>query len=205
MQGQVATLQQQLAFFQRKIDDIVSSNWLIPKGSIQGLSGYVCEKCHMFSLKPIFNIGYDMTMETRHVCNEFSYKMSYLNFPVPNNRQNVDQWAGQILLDYLKNLMPMGISIFAKDLTRGFDNFSSVCNSESVDQIFGIRDRYYSYSFEYNHKRDWLDRAVNNLEKKISISNEEAIEFLSLVKSSYAIFKIQFGSAIKQIYVGFTS
>lgn len=159
----------------------------------------------MFSLKPIFNIGYDMTMETRHVCNEFSYKMSYLNFPVPNNRQNVDQWAAQILFNYLKNLMPIGMFIFAKDLTKGFDNFSSAFNSKRVDQILGIPDRYYSYSFEYNQKREWLDRAVNNLENKISISNDEAIEFLKLVKSTYAIFKIQFGSTIKQIYVGFTS
>jgi hypothetical protein len=204
LQDQVATLQQQLVFFQRQLDDIVSNNWLIPKDSIHGFSGYVCEKCHIFSLKPIFNIGYDMTMESRHICHELSYKMSYLNFPVPTDGQNVDQWAAQILFNYLKRIMPMGMFIFAKDLTEGFDNFNRLFNSERVDQIWGIPDRYYSYYFEYNHKRDWLDRAVSNLEKKTVISNNEAIEFLKLVKSTYAIFKIQFGSTIKQIYVGIT-
>ena len=70
LQSQVGALQQQLAHHQSQLNDIYSSYWLIPRDSIQGLSGYICTICQTFSLKPIFNIGYDMTMHSRHICNE---------------------------------------------------------------------------------------------------------------------------------------
>jgi len=72
LQSQVGALQQQLAHHQSQLNDIYSSYWLIPRDSIQGLSGYICTICQTFSLKPIFNIGYDMTMHSRHICNESS-------------------------------------------------------------------------------------------------------------------------------------
>jgi hypothetical protein len=70
--------------------------------------------------------------------------------------------------------------------------------------VFDIPHRYYSYSIESNHDINWIDRVINNLEKKISIKDNEARDFLKRVKSTYSIFEIPVGDIVKQVYIGFT-
>jgi hypothetical protein len=205
LQWQVGSLQQQLANAQSQLNGVISANWLIPRESIQGLSGYICKLCQSFSLKPIFNIGYDMTMQSRHCCNEPASKRNYINFSLPSDNQNTDVWAAQILFDHINYRTPLSKFLVSKDLTRGFSNFSSIMSLDKVREIvFDIPHRYYSYSIESNHDINWIDRVINNLEKKISIKDNEARDFLKRVKSTYSIFEIPVGDIVKQVYIGFT-
>jgi len=204
LQWQVGALQQQLAYSQRQLNDVFSSYWLIPGDSIQGLSGYICKTCQTFSLKPIFNLGYDMTMQSRHRCNEPEARRNYINFKLPPNEQNTDDWAAQILFDHINYKMPFGKALYSKDLTKGFSDFSNILSHDEINVIFGIPDRYYSYSLENAYDIDWIDRAINSIEKKIPIKDTEARDFLKRIKSTYAIFEIPVGNIVKQVYIGFT-
>ena len=62
LESQVGYLQQELSYFKNHMNELISSNWFMPLESVQGFSGFICNKCQTFSLKPIFNIGCDMTM-----------------------------------------------------------------------------------------------------------------------------------------------
>jgi hypothetical protein len=63
LEWQANSLRQQLASYEKRFSDLLSNNWIFPKGAIHGISGYICKKCQTFSLKPILDLGYDMTME----------------------------------------------------------------------------------------------------------------------------------------------
>ena len=205
LQRQVASLQQQLAATQSQLNGVMSYNWLIPRESINGFSGYICKLCQSFSLKPVFNLGYDMTMQIRHRCNEPASKRNYLIFSFPSNEQNTDDWAAQILFDHVNYRMPFSKFLISKDLTRGFSNYGKIMSPDMVRELaFGIPDRFSSHTIENNHNINWIDRAINNFEKKFSITNNEARDFLKRVKSTYAIFEIPVGNVVKLVYIGFT-
>ena len=199
LQSQVGYLQQELSYFKNHMNELISRNWFMPLKSVQGFSGFICNKCQTFSLKPIFDIGYDMTMEFRHRCNEVPTKRNYYNFPFPSDVQDTENWAARILFDHLSRIVPIGKCIVVKDLTRAFSNLSIKFNPDEVRLLFGIPERYHLFSLENDQPRNWMERAISNAEKKILLSDAEALEFLKLFKSTYAIFQIPVQDTFKHM------
>jgi hypothetical protein len=83
LEQQVSSLNQQLASCEKRFCDWFSNNLVLPKGAIQGISGHVYKICRTFSLKLVFDPGYDMTTQSKHRCADSPYKRSYLVFPIP--------------------------------------------------------------------------------------------------------------------------
>src|SRR6185503_18622184 len=124
LQWQVNVLQQQIGYCRKYISDLLSHNLLFPKRSVQGVSGHFCEKCRTLGLKPIFNLGFDETMESRHICNEAEDQRNYQNFQIPNNVQNIDNWSVRVFLEYMNSNTRLGPHIISKDITKVFDDFN---------------------------------------------------------------------------------
>ena len=199
LQWQVSSLQQQLTSSNRSLNDLLSRNWLLPKRSIQGLSGYLCDKCNSFSVKPIFNIGFDMTMQSRHRCNEPDYKRNYLVQQIPNNIQNADAWGGQFLIYCVNNYTFIGRNLIATDITKSFRNFELELNTEIAYQIMGVPERYNLHSLESNVNVIWIDKAIKNIGKKTPMYDSEIMDFVTRIKSTYGIFEIPMGGTVRLI------
>jgi hypothetical protein len=83
LQWQVSSLQQQIISFQNYFSGLMSHNFLVSKKSIRGMSGYICQKCNTLGLKSIFDLGYDMTMKSRHQCYESPDERDYQSISIP--------------------------------------------------------------------------------------------------------------------------
>jgi hypothetical protein len=152
-------------------------------------------------LKPIFNLGYDETMESRHICNEAEDQRNYQNFQIPNNVQNVDNWSVRVFLEYMNSNTRLGPHIISKDITKVFDDFNQALTPEITQQIIGIPDRYYSYTLKMGDMIVWLNRSIENLDKEIFLTQVELTDFLTRVKSTYAIFEIPTEKKLRHILV----
>jgi len=205
LEWQVSSMNQQLAFCQQRFSDLLSNNWIFSKGAIQGISGYVCKICRTFSLKPVIDPGYDMTMEKKHRCADSPNKRSYIVLPIPSNIPDSDHWAAQTLLNQVNFFFPIGKYLIAKDITQAFINFSSKLNPEIAREILGIPDEYYLYTLENNCKINWINRAIDNLGEKIIMTDYEALDFFRKVKSTYAIFELPIGETMRQFFMFFTN
>jgi hypothetical protein len=202
---QVSSLNQQLASCEKRFSDLLSNNLVLPKGAIQGISGHVCKICRTFSLKPVFDPGYDMSMQSKHRCADSPYKRSYLVFPIPSDIPDVDEWAAQTLLNQFNFFFPIVKYLVAKDITQGLINFSKKFNPEIARQILGIPDKNYCYSIENYSKASWINRAIDNLDKITAVTDDVALDFFRKVKSTYAIFDVPIDGTRKQFFMTFTN
>jgi len=189
--------------YEKQIADLYAQNWIVSKSEIQAVSGYVCNKCNTFSLRPIIDIGHDMTMQAKHRC-VHGDKSTYIVFSIPPNIENIDEWTSQVLLYHLNFYIPIGKYLAADDMSRPFNAFNEGLNSDIAYGLMGIPDRYPLYSFEKDYKIDWVDRAITNLGRKIVVEEHEMLDFFRRVKSTYAIFEIPVGSNFKRILMRFT-
>jgi hypothetical protein len=205
LESQVNSLRQRMASYDKRISDLYSYNLVFPKGAAEGISGYICKKCQTFSFKAIFDPGYDMTMESKHRCNESDYKRSYMVIPIPSGIPDVDNWAAQRLLEQLNLYIPIAKYLVATDMTKCLSHFSTISNAEIAQGIVGVPDRYPFYSFKNNSKTNWIDRAIDNLNKKIVMADFEILDFFRKVKSTYAIFEIPIGETVRQFFMLFTN
>ena len=205
LQSQVASLQQQLSSYDKQMNDIFYDNWLLPKSSIQGISGCLCKICKSFSLKPIFDLGCDMTMEGKHQCNNEQGGNNYLIFKPHSGVLNIDQWAGVILLDYVNFYSHIGKYLFTKDITLASNNLQKKLGSEFDDKFLGIPERYSLYRTGKNDFTSWIDRATRNDGTTIILSDDEKKDFLMKVKSTYGIIDIKTEGLSRRIYVALIS
>jgi uncharacterized C2H2 Zn-finger protein len=205
LEWQVNSLRQQLASYEKRYSDLLSYNWLIPRGDIHGISGYICKKCRTFSLKPIINPGYDMTMERKHRCAESPDKRSYIVLPIPSNIPDVDYWAAQTLLNHINFIFPVGKYLIAIDVTEDFNLLGYKSIPVIVRQYLGIPGRFHFHSFENNFKVSWIEQAIDNLDKVIAMTDDEALDFFKKVKSTYAIFEVPVGETVRQFFMTFTN
>jgi hypothetical protein len=205
LEWQVSSLNQQLASCQQQLSDLLSNNWIFSKGAIQGISGYVCKICRTFSLKPVIDPGYDMTMEKKHRCLDSPNKRSYIVLPIPSDIPDVDHWTAQTLLNQVNFYFPIGKYFIAKDITEAFIYFSDRFNPEIAREALGIPDEYYCHTLENNSKINWINRAIYNLGKKIILTDDEALDFFRRVKSTYAIFDVPIDGTRRQFFMTFTN
>jgi hypothetical protein len=205
LEWQVSSLNLQLASCQQRFSDLLSNNWIFSKGAIQGISGHVCKICRTFSLKPVIDPGYDMTMEKKHRCADSPNNRSYMVLHIPSDIPDVDHWAAQTLLNQVNFFFPIGKYLIAKDITQDFIYFSNKFNPEIARALLGIPDEYYSYTLENICKINWINRAIDNLGKKIIMTDDEAMDFFRKVKSTYAIFELPIGETVRQFFMFFTN
>jgi hypothetical protein len=205
IESQVNSLRERMASYDKRISDLYSYNLVFPKGAAQGISGYICKKCQTFSFKAIFDPGYDMTMESRHRCNESDYKRSYTVIPIPSGVPDVDDWIAQCLLDQINFYIPIGKYLVATDMTKCLNDFSTISNAEIAQGIVGVPDRFPFYSFKNSSKTDWIDRAIDNLNKKIVMTDFELLDFFRKVKATYGIFEIPIGENVRQFFMFLTN
>jgi hypothetical protein len=205
LESQLNSLRQKVASYEKRISDLLNHNLLFSKGAAQGISGYACKRCQTFSFKAIFDPGYDMTMESKHRCTESHYKRSYNVIPIPPDIPDVDDWAAKYLLDQVNFYIPIGKYLIATDMTKCLNDFSNISNAETAREIVGVPHRYPLYSFENNSRTSWIDRAIDNLNKKIAMADVELLDFFRRVKSTYAIFEIPIGGTVRQFFMFFTN
>jgi hypothetical protein len=205
LESQLNSLRQQVASYEKRISDLLNHNLLFSKGAAQGISGYVCKRCQTFSFKVIFDPGCDMTMESKHRCTESDYKRSYNVIPIPSNIPDVDDWAAKNLLEQVNFYIPIGKYLIAIDMTKCLNDFSNISNTEIARGIVGVPHRYPLYSFENKRKTSWIDRAIDNLNKKIVMADVELLDFFRRVKSTYAIFEIPIGGTVRQYFMFLTN
>ncbi len=200
LRWQVNSLQQQIASFQNYLSGLMSHNLLISKRSVQGLSGYICEKCNTFGLKAIFDLGCDMTMKSRHRCNESSDKRDYQIIPIPPNVQSIDLWAAQVMANHLKSNTYIWNQLISKEVSQGFTNFNKILPPDVTDELLGIPERYYLYSVQ-NVRVNWLDKVINNVGQETFLTEDDLIDFFIRAKSTYAIFEFTSREQVRRLLV----
>ena len=205
LRWQVNSLQQQLASFQNYFSSLMSHNMLVSKRSVQGLSGYLCEKCKTFGLKAIFDIGYDMTMRSRHQCNESPDKRDYHVIQIPLSTENRDLWVARVMADHLKSNTWIGNHLVSKEVTQGFTNYNKAFPPEITDKLLGIPDRYYLYSVEKQNRIDWFENVISNLGQKTFLTENQLIDFFIRARSTYAIFEFPSKEKMRRILVALTT
>jgi hypothetical protein len=122
--------------------------------------------CQTLRFKAIFDLGYDMMMESKHQCTESDYKRSYMVIPIPPDIPDVDDWAAKYLLDQVNFYIQIGKYLIAIDMTKCLSDFSNSSNAEIARGIVGVPHRYPLYSFENNSRTSWINRAIDNLGEK---------------------------------------
>jgi hypothetical protein len=125
-------------------------------------------------------------------------------FKIPHETQNINDWAGPILLDCVNNHTGIGKNLLAKDMTRGLKQFAHALDPAIAFEMFGIPDRYPIYAIEKDNKIRWLQESISNLDKRIGLSYSEILDFLSRVKSTYAIMQIRTVIGIQHISMTIT-
>ena len=198
-------LQQQVSFYKKQFDNLISNNWILSKDEIHGISSYYCKSCSTFSLRLIVDPEYDMTMQAKHRCGDEKVIGSNIVFKIQHDITNIDERTTEILLNLLNSCMPGSKYLIAHDISDIFDGLDRKFNYESVKTLLGIPDRVYLYSLESDYKVVWIDRVLMNMPSKIVLEDSEIRDFLRRVKSTYAIFEIPVESTLKHVYMKFTS
>jgi len=198
-------LQEQVSFYEKQFDNLISNNWILSKDEIQGVSSYHCKSCSTFSSRLIVDPGYDMTMQAKHRCREEKVKGSNIVFNIQPDITNIDEWMTEILLNLLNSCMPGRKYLIAHDISNIFDVLTGKLNHQGANYLLGIPDRFYLYSLEDDYKVIWIDRALMNMAEKIAVEDSEIRDFLRRVKSTYAIFEIPTESTLKHVYMKLTT
>jgi hypothetical protein len=201
LEWQVNSLKQQLAFSENRLNELLSNNWIIPNYEIQGLSGYVCRRCNSISITKIQNIGYDMTMQAKHTCDEEKVKSIKMVSIRPSDVWHFNDYAAGFMLESLNSFMPGQKYLVAKDYSTVFKNYEKLHEPEDVKLLLGIPRRFYLYSLDKDERIDWIDRAVGNLGIRTNVEDFEIRDFLRRVKSTYAIFEIPADKILRRILI----
>jgi len=194
-----------ISMYEREIATIRSQNWIIPNSEIHGLTGYICRRCNQIAFDSVRNIGYDMTMQARHMCDEEKRKSIKMVSIRPADVRNLNDTAAGIILERLNYLMPGQKYLLATDMSKSFDILESMSNPSIAKFLSGIPHRYYLYSVKSDEKIQWLERAVDNLGIRTIGEDFEIRDFLRRVMSTYAIFEIPCGEILRRILIRITN
>jgi len=193
-----------IAMYEREIATLKSGNWIIPNSEIRGLTGYVCKRCNQFAFDGVRNIGYDMTMQARHTCDEEKVKSIKMVSIQPSVIWNLNDSTAGIIQGQLNYLMQGQKYILATDISKSFDSLERILNPSLANFLLGIPDRYYMYSVKSDEKIQWLERAMANLGNRTIVEDSEIRDFLRRVMSTYAIFEIPCGKILRRILIKIT-
>ena len=197
-------LKEQIGFYQRQFERLVSENWIISKGEIKAISAYTCNRCRTFSSRLIVDPTYDMTMQVKHRCGDIQVNGNKVIIPFEEGVADIDKWATEILLNQINSCIPSLKYLITQDVSNVFDFFAGLMEKDSIRSLLGIPDRVYLYSLENHDKISWIDRGLTNMGEKIELDHFEIRDFLRRVNSTYAIFEIPTGPKLKRVYMRLT-
>ena len=190
-----------IAMLERENARTRSENWIIPNSEIQGLSGYVCRRCNSFGFDIVRDIGYDMTMQSRHRCDEDRVKSIKMVSIRPSDVWHLYDTAAGIILDGLNRLMPYPKYLLAKDISKSYLSLEKMVGPFSANLLLGIPDRYYMYSVKSNEKIEWLKRVLANLGKKTMVEESEIRDFLRRVQATFAFLEMTTDQSLKRYLI----
>jgi hypothetical protein len=199
-------LQRELNSRTAQLSNIRSNYWLIPKNAIKGISGFFCTRCQSFGFEYVKNLGYDMTAQARHVCDENKVKRLEVLLTKNQDNKGTDNFIGRFLLNHVNFFMPGTKYLQGRNVSKFIDGVTSAFSYDIAKEVIGIPDRY--GLCELNDAATpapaWLKKALENPDKKTELK-EEVVEFLGMVKSSYSMFEIPTSNPPKMILLALTS
>lgn len=194
-----------IVMLEREIARIWSENWVVPNSEIQGLSGYVCRRCNSLGFEPIRDPGYDMTMQSRHRCDEERVKSIMMVSIRPSDVQSLYDTVANMMHRKLSRLAPLAKYLVAVDVSMLFDFLERKMDTVLAKECIGIPNRYYLYSVKNGEKIEWLQRVLANLGKKTAATELEIKDFLARAQATYAYFEMTSGRASKRYLISIIS
>jgi len=196
--NRINNLERQVAYYENEISRIRSNNWIVPYHQIHGISGHFCGQCKSASFDYVRDVGNDMTMQARHVCNPelVSLASSASNRPPEGSS---DKLVAGLVFNALKRVMPGKKFLIGQDLSSEFKVLKDKLGIEGANFYMGIPSRYYLCPVKTNHNLDWLTRVCAKLDTKVAIDESEVMSFLFMTKATYAIFEITSDQMIRRI------
>jgi hypothetical protein len=192
-------LRSQVIIYQNQIENVNSNFWLLSNKEIQGISGYFCKRCRTISFRPIRDIGFDMTAMAKHYCDEEKVRTIFMVTIRKIDEWNNDNWIAGKLLGYLNSLFPVNKFLYTQELSSRFDLLSRNMDSKTVYEVLGLPHRYPFYFLQEDHQIEWVTRTLNHLGQKILMNDDEILDFLRRVKSTYGVIEIQSGQVLRRI------
>jgi hypothetical protein len=185
-------LSQAANFYAEQLKNIYTNYWILPKVEVRAISGYFCRRCKTFSLRPIRDVGFDLTEKAKHVCLQEDLDINKIQL---DSKNLADSILRDELVGILKNHMNFYMSgikyIVAVDMTDLFVLLMKKHDLEGTLKLIGVPDRWYLHSLEQGFNPQWVDRALANLGKKVSLDDAESCDFLRKIQATYAIFQIR--------------
>ena len=194
-----------ISMLEHEIARMRSENWIIPNSDIHGLSGYVCRRCNSVGFGPIRDIGYDMTMQSRHTCDEDRVKSIKMASIRPSVLWSLYDTVAGMMLDKLNRLMPRTKYMLAEDVSILFNSLERLKDPVLAKLLIGIPNRYYFYSVKSGVKVQWLERVTANLGMKTIAAESEIRDFLRRVQSTYAFFETTRNKVLKRYLITITT
>lgn len=177
LESRVNTLENQLR-------QLYQHNWIIPRLHVQGLNGHICYLCNTFNFRLVMDLGYDLTMQSKHNC----YKqVGAFTIPIPQEVLDIDTWAAEILFNQMSYFESIGNRLELVDITKKFIEFGKY---EYRDIIFGIPDRHPLITIEENFMTDLIDNVNNSPENRILMLDSQILQLLTKTKSTYGILEL---------------
>ena len=189
-------------FYPEDVKNTSSNYWNMPIADVQGVSGYFCKACNIFSSRLIRDIGCDRTEKSKHtdlhVIKSKQTGLQVIDVDAPLNSITV-----AVLRNALNFIMPgikYGLSL---DLTDFYAYLSSKLDPIVVLNLIGVPDRWYLCSVEKGLQ--WLERIIKNVGNKVRLEESEVTDFLRRAGASYAIFDIQTETTFRYFAIWITS
>lgn len=200
----VEYLQRELNFRTAELSDIRSNYWLIHKSAIKGVTGFYCRRCMTFGFDYVKNLGYDMTYEARHVCDEVKVKSIHAVSIRKVDIDSRDNFFGKELLGHVNFFMPGVKYLIGRDVSKALEAYSSVTNYAIAKELLGIPDKYSLFTLNDPEILSWINRVLINPDERTKLEEDELLDFLGKVKSSYAIFEIPNSKSPKMVFLTVT-
>ena len=198
-------LQRELNMRTSELSNLYSNYWLIHRNMIQGITGFFCKRCRSFGFDYVKNLGYDMTFEARHVCDELKVKSIRVVSIRKSDIESTDNFFGKVLLQRANLLMPGVKYLSCEDHSQLFHIYWSKFGYDAAKLMIGIPDRYCLYKLRESENLTWLLKVLKNPGKKTELKEDEVFDFLGKVKSSYAMFEIPTSNPPKLILLSLTA
>ena len=197
----VTSLQEQLTLHKRQIEDISSNHWILPNKEIEGVTAYVCRRCLTINFRPTRDIGFDRTAQAKHKCDENKVRQLFMVACREIDHWNNDNFVAGELLKYIHFLFKGNRFLLASDISGWFETLKNIRDLKTVYEFLGIPERYPFCVLPKDHNVGWLHRAINNLNTKIILTDDELMDFLRRLKSTYGVIETYDGPILTRILV----
>jgi len=180
---------------EQQIISLYSNNWIIPKIHARGISGYYCKRCKKFCFRPIMDIGFDKTMQSKHRCGNY---IGCTVHSIPSDFEDIQSWMAQVILNQMHDKMLFGGTLFSCDISP----FLNECKDENErNKKLGIPDTCLMISLNKKEKFEWLDKVLANSLIEINITRKDMIDFLKITMSTYAVIEIPEGNSSRYFFM----